>query len=327
MPIKKIYPVCVNSFKKWRLSNQQYNKIYNSLGQPKPFDITLKNNLQKNDFINNDFYYKQLDLYHKICLKYRPANMEICPTLTDNLFPLFTNTLILSNYIINHQDNLQIESLELNGILNKKLNNYIFIPNKQYLNKISYFLNNKELNHISFETSISENLHIQRTLKSLINSDQELYEMMYMLDENKNIRYSPFVKLYVSCINECPINGKINNNFIINRLLQLNKMKVDNICLSDTSGTLNVTDFEYIVDNCNKNGLPFNKISLQLNVRKNRVKEIEKIIHKALDRRIINFDVSDSSIITNNNKNTTQNNLSYELYYKALVKYIERYKL
>ena len=293
MPSKKIYPVCVNSFKKW-LNYNDYNKIYKNLGCPKPFDITLKKYLQKYNVNSNIFYYNQLEIYHKISLKYRPANIEFFHTLSDNL---------LFNYIEEHQDNLQIELLELNGILNK----------------ILYFLDNKKLNNISFETSISAGLYNQKTFKTLINLDQELCEMMYILDENINIKNTPFIKLYVSCINECPINGKINNNFIINRLLQLNKMKVDNICLSDTCGTLNVTDFKYIVDNCNKNGLPFKNISLQLNVKKNRVKEIEKIIHSALDRRIINFDVVDSSVITN------QNNLSYEFYYKSLVKYIEKY--
>jgi len=316
MPSKKIYPICVNSFKKW-LNYNDYNKIYNNLGSPKPFDITLKNYFQKYNVNSNIFYYKQLELYHKICLKYRPASIEIYHTLTDNLLP---------NYIEEHQDNLQIELLELNGILNKKVNKFIFIPNKQYLNKIMYFLDNKKLNNISFETSISEGLYNHNTLKTLINLDQELYEMMYMLNENINIKKFPFIKLYVSCINECPINGKINNDFIINRLLQLNKMKIDNICLSDTCGTLNITDFEYIVDNCNENGLPFKKLSLQLNIKKNRIKEIEKIIHSALDRRIINFDVADSEIITINKNSTNQNNLSYEFYYKSLVKYIEKYK-
>lgn len=318
MSSKKIYPVCVNSFKKW-LNYNDYNKIYNNLGAPKPFDITLKTYLKKYNLNSNIFYYKQLELYHKICLKYRPTSIEIyhnVTDITDNLLP---------KYIEEHQDNLQIELLELNGILNKKTNHFIFIPNKQYLNKIMYFLDNKKLNNISFETTISEGLYNHKTLKSLINLDQELCEMMYMLDENINIKKFPFVKLYVSCINECPINGKINNDFIINRLLQLNKMKIDNICLSDTRGTLNLPDFEYIVDNCNENGLPFKKMSLQLNIKKNRIKETEKIIHSALDRRIINFDVADSEIITNNRNSTNQNNLSYEFYYKSLVKYIEKY--
>jgi len=324
MSSKKIYSVCANSFKKWRLTNKQYNNIYNILGRPKPFDITFKNILETHQLNNNNFYYKQLDLYHKICLQHRPANIEICPALTYNLLPLFTNTLLLHDYIEEHQNNLQVELLEINGILNKKLNNFILIHNKEYLNKIYNFLNNKELNFISFEISISESFHFQNTLKPIANTEQELYEMMYMLDENKFSRYPPFVKLYVSCINECPINGKMDNNFIINRLLQLNKTKVDNICLIDTCGTLNVTDFEYIVDNCNKNGLPFKRLSLQLRVkpRIKKEKEIEKIVHSALERKIINFDVSMSGI----NTNITTPILSYEQYYKFLVNYIKKYK-
>jgi len=65
---------------------------------------------------------------------------------------------------------------------------------------------------------------------------------------------------------------------------------------------------------------------LQLNIKKNRIKKIEKIIHSALDLRIINFDVADSEIIINNKNSTNQHNLSYEFYYKSLVKYIEKYK-
>ena len=96
-------------------------------------------------------------------------------------------------------------------------------------------------------------------------------------------------------------------------------MKVDNICLSDTCGTLNATDFKYIVDNCNNNGLPFKRLSLQLRVKQNREKEIEKVIHNALERKITNFDVS----LTEMNKNNTPPILSYEQYYKFLINYIK----
>ena len=55
--------------------------------------------------------------------------------------------------------------------------------------------------------------------------------------------------------------------------------------------------------------------------------EVEKIIHMALDRKIINFDVSllDSGgcSITIPKENLVPN-LSYELYYKSIVNYIKR---
>jgi hypothetical protein len=44
---------------------------------------------------------------------------------------------------------------------------------------------------------------------TLEESDQEIYEMMYLLDENIFRMQKPVVKLYISCINDCPIEGKI----------------------------------------------------------------------------------------------------------------------
>ena len=73
-------------------------------------------------------------------------------------------------------------------------------------------------------------------------------------------------------------------------------------------------------------GLPSNKLSLHLHVKNGREDIVEKIIHKALDRRIIDFDVSlleTGGCSVTMNKNQIAPNLSYELYYKSLVNYIE----
>ena len=99
--------------------------------------------------------------------------------------------------------------------------------------------------------------------------------------------------------------------------VKLNKMNVDCICLSDTYGTLNEEDFEYIVDTCAYFGFPLSKLSLYLHVSKNRELEVEKIIHKALDRKIINFDVSlleTGGCCITIYREKINPNLSYELY-------------
>ena len=119
----------------------------------------------------------------------------------------------------------------------------------------------------------------------------------------------------------------IDNDFIVHRLLQLNTKRVDLLCLSDTCGTLTCDDFEYIVDTCYYFGIPYSKFALNLHVNYGKEIEVEKIIHKALDRKIINFDVSllDSggcSITISKDKMVP--NLSYDLYYKSLVNYIKR---
>jgi hypothetical protein len=79
------------------------------------------------------------------------------------------------------------------------------------------------------------------------------------------------------------------------------------------------------MDSCLFFGIPPSKISLHLHVKKERERDIEEIIHKALDYKIINFDVSslDSGgcSVTMDKRNLTPN-LSYNLYYKALCNYI-----
>ena len=133
------------------------------------------------------------------------------------------------------------------------------------------------------------------------------------------------VKLYVSCINECPISGKINNDIIIKRILKLNKININNICLSDTCGTLEVDDFKYIVDNCNNSGVPFFKFSLHLHVKPHREHVVEEIFFAALDRKIVNFDVSllntGGCSVTMSKENIAPN-LSYDQYYRFLKNYI-----
>lgn len=152
----------------------------------------------------------------------------------------------------------------------------------------------------------------------------EIETMIQMLD-NQKINYK--IKLYISCINECPIVGRQSNNHIITEILKYKQLyltnKVNTICLSDTTGTLSAADFTYVVDNCNKEGLPYSSFSLHLHVKSPPI--VEDIFHKALDRNITQFDVSDietggCSVTMDANKLTP--NLSYPLYYEFLTKYI-----
>jgi hypothetical protein len=146
-----------------------------------------------------------------------------------------------------------------------------------------------------------------------------------MLDKLEEYSIKQNVKLYVSCINKCPIEGKIDNDFIVHRLLQLSKMNIENICLSDTCGSLEIEDFEYIIETCVFFGMRPSTLSLHLHVIPGREYIIEKIIHKALDYKITNFDVSlletGGCSVTMKKENLAPN-LSYDLYYKSLYNYI-----
>jgi hypothetical protein len=329
-----LFPKCTNGFKQWLKTNKKWELVYNSLGTPSLFDITLRDcNLKEfsslknkpfiveknsishksinlyntqlitgmsaDDIITNNEKYKlqQIeDMYHKIYFNYIPKSIEICSVTN------YTN--IFFNYIKKYQKNIGQSNYP----------NYVLVPNKQKLTEI---INSQDINHLSFITSVSDSFQIKNTKKTIVDNENEILLMINMLDINSFRVMDAKIKLYVYCINYCPIEGKIDNDFIVNKLLKLNKIKVDSICLTDTYGKLTCDDFEYIVDNCNFFGLPYSKFSLHLCVNKDRESEVEKIIYMALDRKIIDFDVSMSA-----SSDSSVSILSYELYYKALVKYI-----
>jgi isopropylmalate/homocitrate/citramalate synthase len=315
--LTNMYPKCGQSFKKWYLSSYKLGKLYNDLGKPRPFDVTLRDGLQalskeeQNKLTTED----KLQIYHNIISIHNPKNIEIGSIVSEKVLPVFKDTLKISEILYD----FQLKRKE------KRQNNFVVIPNKDKLKSV---IDNQKINHYSFITSVSNSFQKKNTKMTLEESDKDIYDMLYELDDNINTNIKSkksFVKLYVSCINECPIEGKIDNDFIVNRILNLNKMNVDDICLSDTCGSLNEEDFEYIVDTCAYFGLPLSKFSLHLHVKREREAVIQRIIHKALDRKIIKFDVSyldtGGCSVTMNKKNLAPN-LSYDLYYKTLCNYI-----
>jgi isopropylmalate/homocitrate/citramalate synthase len=314
MLTKTMQPICATSFRRWILSNSNFNKLYCEMGEPLPFDVTLRDGLQalskdeQNEFTTN----KKLEIYKHIILRHKPTNVEIGSLVSEKVLPIFKDTLQFLEDINNYQ----------NEALTEKTNHFIVVPNKD---KLKAIINNNNINCLSFITSVSKSFQLKNTKMNLEQSDQEIYEMLYELDENLVRTKKPIVKLYVSCINECPIEGKIDNDFIVNRILKLSKMNVENICLSDTCGTITTEDFEYIIESCLFFGLAPSKISLHLHVKNDKENEVESLIHKALDFKINKFDVSylktGGCSVTMNAKNLAPN-LSYDLYYKSLCSYI-----
>lgn len=308
--MKSIYPKCANSFKLWVNTNKNYKKFFKSLGDPVIFDVSLRDGLQSlsKEEQNSITTYDKINLYYNLVEKYNPKNIEIGSIVSEKILPVFKDTLSLIE-IANYYD-----------MQNKnEINKFILIPNHDKLKQV---INNPNINYFSFITSVSNSFQLKNTKKSLKDSDNEIYEMLYDLENKKE---KNMVKLYVSCINECPIEGKIDNDFIVYRLLNLNKMNIDDICLSDTCGTLHPEDFEYIIDTCKIFGLPMSKISLHLHVHPDKINIIEQIIHMALDRKIKKFDLSNlksGGCSVTMNKSRLSPNLSYDLFYQALCKYI-----
>ena len=73
----------------------------------------------------------------------------------------------------------------------------------------------------------------------------ELDKIYYELS-NSNVDN---IKLYISCVRECPISGEIDLNFIIDEIeYYFNKYEgINELCLSDTCGTLNFLSHTSII--------------------------------------------------------------------------------
>jgi hypothetical protein len=315
------YPRSFKDFYTFIKSNIKYETLYYKIGIPQPFDVSLRDGLQALTKDQQTLYdiEKKKQIYYDIYYNYRPQNIEIGTIGSNKLFPVFSDTLELLKHIDNHQNILKSD---YDYLYPNTTNNYILIPNSKKLLD-PQILNNVLIQNYSFITSVSNSFQYTNTKMNLKEVDEDILNMMYILDDKlTNIPFQ--VKLYVSCINECPIEGKIDLDFIVKRLLELNKFKIDNLCLSDTCGTLELEDFKYIVNKCIENGIPKRKLSLHLHVRKDRENIIEQIIHYALDCGIVEFDVSvleTGGCSVTMKKKQLAPNLSYELYYKSLVTY------
>ncbi len=304
------YPKCAKSFINFCHSEKHLtNKFVNKLLKVKPFDVSLQC-LSKEQQLT----IKPIDLfnlYFQIKEKYQPRNMEIGSIVSSKVLPIFKNSNSFYNYIEYCQQKPN----------KPKVNNFILIPNETQFNNIHKFIG---LKYISFITSVSESFQIKNTKMTLNTTFQQLNNMMRVLD---NKQEKSTVKLYVSCINECPIEGKIDNNVIIEKILKYQELNPNILCISDTCGTLTVQDLNYIVSNLKKHEKKgdYSNISLQLHVKPGREDEVEKIIHTALDFGINSFDVSvlksEGCLLTIKETDLAPN-LSYELYYKSLATYL-----
>jgi hypothetical protein len=315
--IKKIieYPKTLASFNEWCYSNMNYSKIYEELGKPRAFDVSLRDGLQGLTKEQQETFtlFKKIKIYNEIIEKHYPKSIECGSIVSKKVYPIFNDTIEMYKYI---------ETEKNKPLYHKRLDNYVFIPSYE---KFCQSMKYRCFENFSFVSSASNSFLLKNIKHDIDSNYEELSQIVHILDSVFSKNYLYKTKLYVSCINECPIDGKLNNDLIVDRLIKLHKLQFDSICLSDTCGTLEPIDFVYIVDNCNKMGIPYYKFSLHLHVKYNREDIIEEIIHKALERGIIEFDASyldtGGCSVTIKKENLIPN-LSYELYYKSLVNYI-----
>ena len=237
------------------------------------FDSSLRNEkcLQKN-----------ANLFYDILTNYKPQNIEI-------------------GFIRMSQDQIQHHSrfAKNTGSLETKPNLYAFIPNTTSLQTAI----TDGFRHFSFITSVKNECQNKNREKV------DLEESVYLLEKNFQYRMEYKTKLYFSCINHCPVIGRIDIVVLLNKLMEYYKTyDFDKYCICDTDGNLKTDDFEYLLNSMILFGIHPDNISVHLSIHNNRDK-VKRILWHSFRNNIYKFDVSA--------------NLTYDMFYQNLDQYLE----
>lgn len=258
--------------------------------KPVFFDVSLRDGLQT--FKEIMPLNEKINILNNILNKYNPNSIEIGSVVSPKILPQMENSLELLKYA---------------KTLNKENNYFMLVPNMKYL-KIAI---NSGVDNFSLITSVSDSFQKKNTNKNLTDTKKEIDNM---IKEIKLNNIDSKIKLYISCINECPLDGKQKNKEVIREIETYFDYEVDEICLSDTCGTLMSNDCKDIIDNLY--GRDYSKLSLHLHY--SDINNLSDIFKYCYSKGIIKYDVSilkDSGGCSVTMKDTQINgNLHYDLF-------------
>ena len=288
---------------------QAYNEI-----SPILFDVTLRDGIQKLYHMST---YDKIVNFNTILRQMEPTKIEIGSLVSPKILPIMQDTPQLFQECKQFIENINpVQELRTSANYKyiDKPDLYVLIPSKKekYDQAVRMGIQN-----ISIMSSISDHFLLANTKKNMENTKKDIKRILN--DNELN------VKMYLSCINECPISGKIDNHKVVDEINYYNdNYKIDEICLSDTCGTLNFEDFKEILDNSLEK-IPSHRISLHLHT--NDMVELKKIITYSLDKDVKKFDVSafqDQGGCSVTIKNELLNpNLTYDIFYEILLNYLQ----
>lgn len=257
------------------------------------FDVSLRDGLQTwKDIVP---LHKKCNMLTNIMTNHNPDYMEIGSIVSPKVLPQFEDSIPLYRWATTMYTGKEF---------------YILTPNYK---AVKTAIDN-DISNLSFITSVSDEFQKKNIRKSLDETKQELDKMFNEVDKSINVVKN--IKVYISCVDECPISGKIDKDYIIDEIQYYyeNYNRIDKICISDTCGTLEFSSFKKIIMNLDK-VVPLYKISLHLHF--SDFDNISKIIEYAYLMGITDIDVSalenSGGCSVTIEKGKTNANLSYSV--------------
>ena len=284
-------------------STQKMKDIFTRIN-PILFDVSLRDGIQ-NAPVSEYPIEKKIEIFEKIIRDENPQKIEIGSIASHRFLPIMKDTIPLYNHVMENR-------------LEKDV--YVLVPSITKLNIAIY----NNIYNYSFITSTSNAFQLKNTCRTIEKTKADFSEIFERIERlAKNTRK----KLYVSCIDHCPIIGQIPRDKIIEELLYYNThYQFDEICLSDTCGNLSFENFAYILDNVTLLGMNTDNLSLHLHISQDNIDDSTKILKYCFENELNKFDVS---LLETGGCSVTMKsdqllpNLSYELFYKILYEYID----
>lgn len=224
-------------------------------------DVTVRDGLQswRNILKSNDRF-NIVKLISELGIK----DIEVGSLVSEKVIPQMANSLEVYKSCKEFDSNL---------------NYHMLIANEKGLQT----MNSNNGNFISFFTSPSDSFNLKNINCSVDESFKNIGKMI------KKTQNDTYVKVYLSCINQCPYDGILKDNLIINSIHKLNNKRINEICLSDTLGTLKSIDFKRLVDNIDESIIP--KISIHLHQQFGN-DDWKNIVSYCINKNILSFDTS-----------------------------------
>jgi isopropylmalate/homocitrate/citramalate synthase len=300
------------------MKSKRRSKIYNKIN-PVIFDVSLRDGIQNAKIENFPLHIKK-SIFDNIFESKLSNRIEIGSIASTKVLPIMGDSIDLFKYINTKFKYIKYDNCyQKNTIKFPKL--YMLIPSITKL--ITAFDN--DIQNFSFITSVSNEFQIRNNKKSIKDTKEEFSKIFEMIIREPGSRMFQ-TKLYISCINECPFVGKIDNDTVINEILfYYNNYTFDELCLSDTMGSLKSDDFIYIIQKCRELGINISKISLHLHVKNHNIENTERILFYSFSNDINKFDISclETGGCSVTMKDGVVPNLTYDIFFNILWKYIE----
>lgn len=277
------------------------------------YDVSLRDGIQSAaaELINTN---TKKEIFHRIMRAHCPSKIEVGSLASPKVLPIMRDSLFMYDYA------KAMITEQYSSHLKPRTKVMLLIPSMSQLVKAV----EHGVDGMAFITSVSNAFQTKNTQKTL---DETRTEIAAMCHYAKTHVPRSYVKLYVSCVNECPLRGFIQNDAVVDELVGYLGCEIDEICLSDTCGTLTLHSLKYIVETAEKLGMPLSKVSLHLHIFPSNMTEVVNMMFYCFGRGINKFDVSllESGGCSVTMGENTRPNMSYELFYDIVDKYISQH--